>query len=183
MKNKNSNLNLSENDELNSYKLKVIYRSHFESRNQSMSVIVKNNFNNSIRIYVKGAPEKIIRQCLPYSIPLNYDEVHRKYTLQGFRVLACATKLISDNSDKEEEIICNEEYQNYKNNDLIFLGLILFQNKIKTHTKKVLQKLKNDGLFPIISTGDNAFTSISLVKECNLVKNYSGYGFKSIKFR
>ena len=176
MKNKNSNLNLSENDELNSYKLKVIYRSHFESRNQSMSVIVKNNFNNSIRIYVKGAPEKIIRQCLPYSIPLNYDEVHRKYTLQGYRVLACATKLISEKGEKEEEIISNEEYQNYKNNDLIFLGLILFQNKIKTHTKKVLQKLKNDdGLFPIISTGDNAFTSISLVKECNLVKNNSKF--------
>ena len=164
-------------NELNSYKLKVIYRSHFESRNQSMSVIVKNNFNNSIRLYIKGAPEKIIMQCLERSIPINYDEVHRKYTLQGFRVLACATKLISNTSDKEkeEEIICNEEYQNYKNNDLIFLGLILFQNKIKTHTKKVLQKLKNDGLFPIISTGDNAFTSISLVKECNLVKNNSKF--------
>ena len=161
--------------ELNSYKLKVIYRSHFESRNQSMSVIVKNNFNDSIRLYIKGAPEKIIMQCLEASIPLNYDEIHRKYTLQGFRVLACATKLIAENSEKEEEIICNEEYQNYKNNDLIFLGLILFQNKIKTHTKKVLQKLKKDGLFPIISTGDNAFTSISLVKECNLVKNNSKF--------
>ena len=59
MKNKKINLNLDE-DELNSYKLKVIFRSHFESRNQSMSVIVKNNFNNSIRLYIKGAPEKII---------------------------------------------------------------------------------------------------------------------------
>ena len=183
MKNKNINFDDKDNiflkntidHELNSYKLKVIYRSHFESRNQSMSVIVKNNFNNSIRLYIKGAPEKIIMQCLEKSIPINYDEVHRKYTLQGFRVLACATKLISNNSEKEEEIICNEIYQNYKGNDLIFLGLILFQNKIKTHTKKVLQKLKNDGLFPIISTGDNAFTSISLVKECNLVKNNSKF--------
>ena len=162
-------------NELNSYKLKVIYRSHFESRNQSMSVIVKNNFNNSIRLFIKGAPEKIIMQCLEHSIPINYDEIHRRYTLQGFRVLACATKLIADNDENEEEIICNEKYQNYKNNDLVFLGLILFQNKIKTHTKKVLQKLKNDGLFPIISTGDNAFTSISLVKECNLVKNNSKF--------
>ena len=162
-------------NELNSYKLKVIYRSHFESRNQSMSVIVKNNFNDSIRLFIKGAPEKIIMQCLEKSIPKNYDEIHRKYTLQGFRVLACATKLLSNNSDKEEEIICAEEYQNYKNNDLIFLGLILFQNKIKSHTKKVLQELKNDGLFPIISTGDNAFTSISLVKECNLLKNNSKF--------
>ena len=167
--------NLTPNDELNSYKLKVIYRSHFESRNQSMSVIVKNNFNDSIRLYVKGAPEKIIRQCIDYSIPINYDEIYRKYTLQGYRVLACATKLISENSKNEEDIISNEEYQNYKNNDLIFLGLILFQNKIKTHTKKVLQKLRSDGLFPIISTGDNAFTSISLVKECNLVKNNSKF--------
>ena len=167
---------LSDNEnEKNSYKLKVIYRSHFESRNQSMSVIVKNNFNKTIRLYIKGAPEKIIVQCLKDSIPLNYDEVHRKYTLQGFRVLACATKLISENAKNEKEIICNEEYQNYKGNDLIFLGLILFQNKIKLNTKKVLQKLNDEGLFPIISTGDNAFTSISLVKECNLVKNFSKF--------
>ena len=162
-------------NEKNSYKLKVIYRSHFESRNQSMSVIVKNNFNKSIRYYIKGAPEKIIVQCSKDSIPINYDEIHRKYTLQGFRVLACATKLIADNSKEELDIISNEEYQNYKGNDLIFLGLILFQNKIKSNTKKVLQKLNDDGLFPIISTGDNAFTSISLVKECNLVKNYSKF--------
>ena len=182
MRNKNPKINIFENEELNSYKLKVIYRGHFESRNQSMSVIVKDNFNNSIRLYTKGAPEKIIRQCLEYSIPLNYDEVYRKYTLQGYRVLACATKLISENSEKEDEIISNGEYQNYRKNDLIFLGLILFQNKIKAHTKKVLQKLKNDGLFPIISTGDNAFTSISLVKECNLIKNNSKFCIMEMYF-
>ena len=173
--NKLNNSNLDSGKGKNTYKLKVIYRSHFESRNQSMSVIVKNNFNKSLRLYIKGAPEKIIVQCSKESIPINYDEIHRKYTLQGFRVLACATKLISNNSKNEEDIICDDEYQNYKGNDLIFLGLILFQNKIKSHTKKVLQKLKGDGLFPIISTGDNAFTSISLVKECNLVKNYSKF--------
>ena len=140
-----------------------------------MSVIVKNNFNKSLRLYIKGAPEKIIFQCSKESIPINYDAVHRKYTLQGFRVLACATKLISNNCKNEEDIIYDEEYQYYKGNDLIFLGLILFQNKIKSNTKKVLQKLNGDGLFPIISTGDNAFTSISLVKECNLVKNNSKF--------
>ena len=101
-------------NELNSYKLKVIYRSHFESRNQSMSVIVKNNFNHSIRLFIKGAPEKIIMQCLNYSIPINYDAIHKSYTLQGFRVLACATKLIADNDENEEDITCNEKYQNYK---------------------------------------------------------------------
>ena len=173
--NKLNDVILNYENEKHSYKLKVIYRSHFESRNQSMSVIVKNNFNKSIRLFIKGAPEKIIIQCIKKSIPINYDEVHRKYTLQGFRVLACATKLISEYSNNEQDIICNEEYQNYKGNDLIFLGLILFQNKIKSNTKNVLQKLKDDGLFPIISTGDNAFTSISLVKECNLVKNYSKF--------
>ena len=68
-----------------------------------------------------------------------------------------------------------EEYQNYKGNDLIFLGLILFQNKIKINTKTILQKLKDEGLFPIISTGDKAFTSISLVKECKLVQNFSKF--------
>ena len=69
---KNNILKNAMDNELNSYKLKVIYRSHFESRNQSMSVIVKNNFNHSIRLFIKGVPEKIIMQCLKYSIPINY---------------------------------------------------------------------------------------------------------------
>ena len=166
---------INKNKEINSYKLKVILRNHFESRNQSMSVIVKNNFDDSLRFYIKGAPEKIIAKCINDSIPINYDEIHRKYTLQGFRVLACATKLISENSKNELEIINSGEYANYRGKDLIFLGLIIFQNKIKPNTKKTLKRLVSDGLFPIISTGDNAFTSISLVKECHLIENNSKF--------
>ena len=40
--------------------------------------------------------------------------IHKSYTLQVFRVVACATKLIADNDENEEDITCNEKYQNYK---------------------------------------------------------------------
>lgn len=152
---------------LNSYSLKVIIRCPFDSRHQSMSVIVKNNFNNTIHFFIKGAPEKIFLLCKPKTLPASFHAVHKKYTLRGFRVLACATKRLYGT---EEEILNEDKkYDLISENDLTFLGFIIFQNRLKKKTKQVLTKLTEEGLFPIISTGDNAFTSISVVKECNLI--------------
>ena len=157
------------NDELNSYKLKVLLRCPFDSRHQSMSVIVKNNFDNSIRLYMKGAPEKISNLCIEETKPDNFNYIHKLYTLQGFRVLACSTKLISNDSENEDDILVNEKYKHYNHKDMTFLGFVIFQNRLKKNTKQVLRNLAELGLFPIISTGDNAFTSISVVKECNII--------------
>ena len=157
------------NDKLNSYKLKVILRCPFDSRHQSMSVIVKNNFDSSIRLYMKGAPEKISNLCIEETKPDNFNYIHKLYTLQGFRVLACATKLISNDSENEDEILVNEKYKYYNHKDMTFLGFVIFQNRLKKNTKTILRNLTELGLFPIISTGDNAFTSISVVKECNII--------------
>ncbi len=171
---KNSNYTTI-NDELNSYKLKVILRFPFDSRHQSMSVIVKNNFDSSIRLYMKGAPEKISNLCIEETKPDNFNYIHKLYTLQGFRVLACATKLISNNSENEDEILFNENYKHYNHKDMTFLGFVIFQNRLKKNTKQVLRNLAELGLFPIISTGDNAFTSISVVKECNIINPNSKF--------
>ena len=155
------------NSSLNSYALKVIVRCPFDSRHQSMSVIVKNKFNNSIHFFIKGAPEKISLLCRPETLPSTFHAMHKKYTLRGFRVLACATKKMNGT---EEEILNEEKkYNLISESNLTFLGFIIFQNRLKKKTKQVLTKLTEEGLFPIISTGDNAFTSISVVKECNLI--------------
>jgi cation-transporting ATPase 13A3/4/5 len=163
------------NEELNSYKLIVILRCPFDSRHQSMSVIVKNNFDNTIRLYMKGAPEKIANLCKDETKPDNFNYIHKLYTLQGFRVLACATKLISKSSENEDQILLDEKYKYYNAKDMTFLGFIIFQNRLKKNTKNVLRNLAKLGLFPIISTGDNAFTSISVVKECNVIEPNSKF--------
>ena len=51
------------NNVLNSYKLKVILRYQLNNRHQIMSIIIKNNFDNSIRLYI-GVPGKFLIHIL-----------------------------------------------------------------------------------------------------------------------
>ena len=108
----------------NNFYLKYLYRSEFSSHFQSMSVIVKNNIDNSIRLYVKGAPEKIKKECDKETIPLDLDKQLQNYTSKGFRVLGCATKLLPSYNP---EIDIREKIEQ----DMTFLGLIIFQNQVK----------------------------------------------------
>ena len=87
--------------------MKYLFRSEFASRFQSMSVIVRNSIDNSIRLYVKGAPEKIKKDCDKESLPIDLDKQLQNFTSKGFRVLACSTKLLQEydpETDTREKI-------------------------------------------------------------------------------
>ena len=49
---------------------------------------------------------------------------------------------------------------------LIFLGLLIVQNKLKEETKPTLNILKQAGLKMVMAVGDNILTAISVSKEC-----------------
>lgn len=51
--------------------------------------------DQTIRGFVKGAPEKIKELCLPNTVPSNYDSTNEEYTMNGYRVIALATKVLS----------------------------------------------------------------------------------------
>ena len=142
--------------------LKYLQRSEFQSRFQSMSVIVKNSIDETIRLYIKGAPEKIKKDCDPETLPHDLDKQLQNFTGKGFRVLACATKLL----DKfEQDVDTREKIEN----NMTFLGLIVFQNQVKKDTKINIQHLETSGCKLIIATGDNVFTTISIAEQCGIL--------------
>ena len=55
-------------------------------------------------------------------------------------------------------------------NNMIFLGLLIVQNKVKEQTKPSLDILSNARLKMVMATGDNMLTAISVAKECWLIK-------------
>ena len=142
--------------------LKYLQRSEFQSRFQSMSVIVKNSIDETIRLYVKGAPEKIKKDCDPETLPHDLDRQLQSFTGKGFRVLACATQLLTNfnqDVDTKEKIKKN----------MTFLGLIVFQNQVKRDTKINIEHLESSGCKLIIATGDNVFTTISIAEQCGIL--------------
>ena len=150
--------------EMNFY-LKYLTRFEFLSDFQSMSVVVENSIDKSIRVYSKGAPEKIIKICLSETIPIDLSEQLQNYTKRGFRVLACASKKIEKFSKKMT--------QEFLEKDLIFLGLIVIENKIKKDTKMIIKNLKDAKIKLIIATGDNVYTTVSVAQQCEIIEKNS----------
>ncbi len=52
---------------------------------------------------------------------------------------------------------------------LKFLGLIIFENKLKPGTTPAIQALRAAHLVCRMITGDNPLTAVSVARECNLV--------------
>ncbi len=150
------------------YELGVVRRFDFSSKLQRMSVIVKNINENYYKIFCKGSPEKIKDLCKEETIPNNFNQVLKNYTSKGFRVLALSFKMMKMNYIQTQEI-SREKVEN----NMIFLGLLIVQNKLKEETKNSIELLSKAGLKMVMATGDNILTAISVGRECNLINKTS----------
>ena len=131
---------------INPFKHTILKRFDFDSKYQSMSVIVKNNFDNSFRYFIKGAPERIFHICEKNSIPTEFNEMLEEHTKNGFRVLACATQLLPEKQDYP----LDNDRGKYETK-LRFLGFVLFKNRLKVDSKSVINKI-NPFKHTILST-------------------------------
>ena len=144
----------------------IIKRFDFESKYQSMSVIVKNNFDSTYRYFIKGAPERICHICDKNSIPCDFNEILEEHTRNGYRVLACATKVIPGKQFYDLEI----DRKKFESK-LRFLGFVLFKNRLKSDTKTIINKINKSNIKLVMATGDNPFTSISVARESDLINS------------
>jgi len=142
-----------------------------------MSVIVQKTGTKTLQIYVKGAPEIMRDICQPttcisdlkamfnFVVPADYDEILDFYTHHGYRVIALATKSLPNISVKRARRMKRQEAES----DLVFLGFIVFENKLKPSTPGILAQLRDARIRRVMCTGDNILTAISVAGECELV--------------
>ncbi|WFD35064.1 hypothetical protein MCUN1_001912 [Malassezia cuniculi] len=145
--------------------LGVIRQFEFVSALRRMSVIVKRLHSESMEIFVKGAPEALIDICDVESLPADYDDLLSYYTKHGYRVIACAGKSIPGMTWVEAQRITRTEAES----NLQFLGLIVFENKLKPGTAPAIETLRNAHIVCKMVTGDNPRTAISVARECGMV--------------
>lgn len=65
-----------------------------------MSVVAKSSFSEGLHVYAKGSPEMMLTIMKKTSIPKNYNEILKEYASHGFRVLAIASKAVSEDNLK-----------------------------------------------------------------------------------
>ncbi|KAF9933570.1 hypothetical protein FBU30_005213 [Linnemannia zychae] len=146
--------------------LGIIRCFEFVSSLRRMSVIVKKLHSSGMDIYVKGAPEAMIDICLKETLPSDYAERLSYYTQHGYRVIACATKSLPNLNFIRAQRVKREQIES----DLTFLGLIVFENKLKPTTAPIIATLSNAHIRQVMCTGDNVLTAISVSKECGLIQ-------------
>ena len=147
------------------YELGIIRRFDFSSKLQRMSTLVKNLTQDTFTCYVKGSPEKIKELCQPKTIPSDFNEQLNNYTSRGYRVLAMASKVINIDMEKAFEV-----NRTFCEKDLIFLGLLIVQNKLKEPTSTTLKVLSQDAHIRVkMATGDNIMTAVCVGRKSNLI--------------
>ena len=115
---------------------------------------------------VKGSPEKIRELSVPNSIPQDYDQVLSEYTERGYRVLAIAYRNAPTNLNLQDLLVLPRAEAE---KDLIFLGFLVMQNKLKAATVRSIKDLNEADVRTIMATGDNMLTAISVGRKCGIV--------------
>ena len=118
------------------------------------------------------------------------------YTKRGYRVIAIAGKSIEGLSwlkaQKMKRLVFARDMEFYilkylrsseqAESGLRFLGLVIFENKLKPGTAPAIQALRTAHLACRMITGDNPLTAVSVARECSLV-NQAAYIFSPVFIR
>ncbi|VDB96191.1 unnamed protein product [Peniophora sp. CBMAI 1063] len=143
----------------------IIRTFEFVSQLRRMSVVVRRLRSTSMEVYVKGAPEVMGDICDPESFPEDYDDLLSYYTKRGYRVIAIAGKSVEGLSWLKAQRMKREQAES----NLRFLGLVIFENKLKPGTAPAIQALRSAHLACRMITGDNPLTAVSVARECGLI--------------
>ncbi|XP_041419198.1 probable cation-transporting ATPase 13A4 isoform X2 [Xenopus laevis] len=147
----------------------VLHQLPFSSSLQRMSVITQILGERDFTVFMKGAPEMVIRFCKPETVPHNISKKLDYYTTQGFRVIGLAYRLL-----QKEGIPAIEDLKwDIIETDLIFLGLLILENRLKPETITVLQELSTAKIRNVMVTGDNLQTALNIGKHCGMIPKSS----------
>lgn len=150
-------------------KKKRVLELPFDSKRKMMSTIYQEN--NKV-IYTKGSLESLLPRCksvlidgkikpLTAEIKAEYEEMETQLSQDALKVLAFATKEITHDRKEEAEYFKEES-------DLILVGLTGFKDPARKDVKAAIQECKEAHIRPIMITGDNLETALSIGKEVGI---------------
>ncbi|XP_045395905.1 probable cation-transporting ATPase 13A4 isoform X2 [Lemur catta] len=140
----------------------VLHQFPFSSALQRMTVIVQEMGGDRLA-FMKGAPERVASFCQPETVPTSFVSELQIYTTQGFRVIALAYKKLD--TDHHMTAWTREKVES----NLIFLGLLILENRLKEETKPVLEELISARIRTVMITGDNLQTAITVARKSGMV--------------
>eukprot|EP00079_Xenopus_tropicalis_P016033 XP_004914422.2 PREDICTED: probable cation-transporting ATPase 13A4 [Xenopus tropicalis] len=147
----------------------ILHQFPFSSSLQRMSVVAQITGESGLTVFMKGAPEMVVKFCKQETVPLNLSKKLEFYTTQGFRVLGLGYRLL----EKESLQIIQHLERETVEKDIIFLGLLILENNLKPETRGVLQELTEAKIRSVMITGDNLQTALHIGVTCGMIPKSS----------
>lgn len=144
----------------------------FDSERKLMSTVHKIN-HQSIMV-TKGAIDVLLSKIVSMQtskgiIPFyeihrkQIEEVNRKFSMEGLRVIALAYKEVKE----------YETYSEHDEENLVFLGLIALEDPPRKESKEAVESCIRAGIKPVMITGDHKITAIAIAKQIGILKDSS----------
>jgi cation-transporting ATPase 13A3/4/5 len=95
-------------------------------------------------------------------VPEGLEESLLNFTESGFRVISCGYRTLDANT------VIKDLDRARLEKELVFAGVVVFENKLKPETHGVIQELNAANMRTIMATGDNLLTAVFVAKECEI---------------
>ena len=149
----------------------------FDSTRKMMTTIHKTP-ENKIYVYIKGAPEQILKRCIKiYEENTEIDmleenrnkilQINEEMTKKALRTLALAYRELDSSQIQDDELIDSKHIEK----DIVFVGLVGMIDPPRGESKIALKECKNAGMKAVIITGDHKLTAIAIAKELGMMDN------------
>eukprot|EP00611_Tribonema_gayanum_P021486 TRINITY_DN4145_c0_g1_i1.p1 TRINITY_DN4145_c0_g1~~TRINITY_DN4145_c0_g1_i1.p1 ORF type:complete len:1512 (-),score=326.72 TRINITY_DN4145_c0_g1_i1:375-4688(-) len=159
-----------EGDKLH-YPLAVVHLYPFDADTRLMSVLTLPLLPDTnpqcdpqtpdLLLVTKGAPESVIKACDKATVPAGHQARLSDMAAQGYRVLACATKVLRG----IDATRASHLQQAALETGMAFAGFLVMGNQVKAQTGAVLQAVTRAGVRQCMITGDNVLTAVAVARD------------------
>lgn len=144
----------------------------FDSDRKLMSTL--HSLDKKLTMFTKGAPDVLIKKCKYYldassnTVEMTDDifnyimDSNDKYSKNGLRVLAFATKTMNLSDDIKYDLSFDDE------NDLVFIGLEVEMDPPREESFDAVKNCIAAGIKPVMITGDHKVTATAIAKKIGI---------------
>ncbi|TPX30672.1 hypothetical protein SmJEL517_g05824 [Synchytrium microbalum] len=144
-----------------------------------MSIHQKAHANGDLMLYIKGAPERILKLCNQIwngesIVPITdadlakFDEMYKFMASKGHRVLAFAA-LPLPRTEFPANFEFTKEPPTYPSKDFAFYGLISLEDPPKHGVREAIGHCREAGIRVMMVTGDHPLTAEAIGRKINLM--------------
>lgn len=173
--------NMSDFDQLPDMYPKV-FEIPFNSDNKwAMTIHQKKHADGSLTLYLKGAPERVLRICNKILIGpkgesvditddhnLQFQQSYEMMASKGHRVLAFAQMLLPE-GQYPADFHFDKKEKNYPTDGFTFVGLASLEDPPKHGVREAIGKCRSAGIKIMMVTGDHPLTAEAIGRKINLV--------------